>query len=1719
MRVEKVIEAAEQPASPSTNLNGSDDRSESTPIERIDSSWWSRLSLSLEATEDGLDIHTAQDADGQSWRILSAASDTQAAAQLGREAVLAARLNETIAERPARIGEGERMVLAYPARTGSTWAQLPAGAIPLDRFLDIAIAAAQSLSRIHALGIVHGNLGPERLSVEADGRVRFNSFGRATATDMDAPAGIGSFSPVEIAYAAPEQARRHYPYADGRSDLYALGVILYERLVGRLPLNATTTAEWLHAHVAVDVPKPSELRDDVPPGIDAIVLKLVAKDPEQRYQSVESLQADLHIARRMLAETGEVAAFALGRGELAPKASLSNRIFGRAAELADLVGTFDRIRRSGNSELVFISGEAGVGKSALVEQLAKILPAADAHFAIGKGSLLQQGIPYAPFVQALRSIFSWLLSENTDALESTRARLVAGLAGYGRLLTELVPEAEFVLGESAPLPEVSANLAQARIARIILQTCAAVATARTPLILLLDDLQWLDAGSLGVIRAFLGEAPHHMLLIGSYREDELVKHPELAALLNTARSVDVPVTEIRLRPLSDADTIELVSSALNSSPADVGALAQSIYLKTQGNAFYVGQLLQKLVDERVVAFDPERQKWGWDASRLGQQRTVTDFMLRRLDALAPDQREFLRRLASIGGRSPARFLAQLLGRSEAQLEDTAERLLESIFLVRQGTEFLIAHDRVLEAAHALTPEADRPAEHISIARAMIAAFGDDRPDHAFDIATQIERGDRSTLTESERLAFVRVLRTAARRARSAGAVSQAAGYLDAAREMVEPAWQTSHHALFFEVELLHIDCLLALAAVDEALLAIDRLLAGAMSPLDRADAFRLKAIAHTVQSDYERAIDASLAGLDVLGVTLEPSPDAEQLERAYRACRDKLDTYTMAEIKALPEATDPAVRATLGLLSTLISSVFTESRLSFLHTIKIIDLTLEHGATPESAYGFAWFGVHSAHHYGAYEDGAAYALAAQDLVQRDGYEAQRTATLVALDQIIAWTKPMRFALARAREAAQVGRAAGDLGMACYARNHIASDLLIIGEPLGATREEIDEGLVWTREIKYKDIEYILEAQRLLVDTLISGDYDSARVAPEELIVSIPTRFWVNHYAGVTAFLFGDNARALAHLEKAMRLIWAAPAHIDTAACSLFFGLALARSTEASSAPDLILERMAGVIGRFAGWADLNPETFGCKHLLLRAEAARLAGDRQTAKALYEQAADAAAVAGFVHEQALAYEFAAYHYREDGLNIPVEGYVRAACQRYRAWGADGKADRLLRDFPLVVENIGRAPQGVERQNDLDLAVMTKAAQTLSEEIGLEQVIRTLMRDMVVHAGAQFGLLLLLSGDEPIIEASARVEQQEVKVDIHSAPPTARDLPLSVLNTVLRTRKAVVFADAFAEAPRLRISGPDDRVVRSLLCMPLIKRGALIGVLYLENSLAADIFTPNRTAMLEVLAPQAAISIDAARLFKDLVDENTRRTSAELALREARTKLARTSQMTAMGGFAASIAHEINQPLASVVANADATIRWLNRPQPDLGEAMSGLQQIRAAGLRAAGIIKSLRSLSKQAPATLTPARLEDIVEGVLQLTANELDAHRVTVVKRLESAPGLVLADAVQLQQVVVNLITNAIHAMAGNDPAQRHLVVETIHRSGTVHLSISDSGSGMEADVLKRIFEPFFTTKSAGMGIGLAICRSIVEDHGGKLEATSTVGKGSTFFFSLDLAQ
>jgi signal transduction histidine kinase len=551
----------------------------------------------------------------------------------------------------------------------------------------------------------------------------------------------------------------------------------------------------------------------------------------------------------------------------------------------------------------------------------------------------------------------------------------------------------------------------------------------------------------------------------------------------------------------------------------------------------------------------------------------------------------------------------------------------------------------------------------------------------------------------------------------------------------------------------------------------------------------------------------------------------------------------------------------------------------------------------------------------------------------------------------------------------------------------------------------------------------------------------------------------------------------------------------------------------------VLAAIAPHLARLQRWADLNPQNFLDRLLMVEAQVAWLNGEGLAALGLLEAAIGQAAAAGFIHMQALAHELAADLNQRLNLHTAARSHHLNAREAYQRWGAVRQVKRLEARH-LYLQNKSadsRSTVDLARgQQYLDLISVTKASQALSREIVFERLVEMLVANTLVHAGARRGLLMLLRGGEPMIVATGHTASHGVKVTLGDTPVTPRLLPLSILYTVMRTGQTI----ALARGEHDEQFAADDYFTLgtggSVLCLPLLKQGEVIGVLYLDNSLAAGIFTHDRVAMIEVLAAQAAISLETSRLYSELLEQNTRRRETEASLQMARAELAQVSHSTVLGELAASIAHEINQPLVSIVANASASVRWLQREVPDVPEALEGLRDITNDGKRAADIIHALQALAKQKASNRSQVSIDEVIRHVLLLTAVEIAQKKVMVQTHLQVCTRRVYADYVQLQQVVYNLIVNACDAMAGVGESQRLLTITTSEPCAEqLVVTIEDTGTGISAEHSGKIFNAFFTTKPTGMGMGLAICRSIMNAQGGTLHMLTGREQQTLFVFTL----
>ncbi|WP_244858315.1 ATP-binding protein [Pseudomonas sp. PP3] len=1618
----------------------------------------------------------------------------------------------------AFIRSVEGPMVIYP-RSTNLQESTPVGGFTLSKFLEIAIAVAHSLARSHSAGVVHGCLTPMHIAV-TDSGVRLNFF---KSRDGKKPS-TGSFSETQWPYIAPEQMRDDLKVNGARSDVYSLGVVLYEVLTRRLPFQAMTLVQWLHLHAAVQPINPSEIDSEIPEIISRIILKCLAKEPDDRYQSVEALVADLAHSGDQLAEGGRISSFDLGLLDKPLEWSMSSGLIGREAEECRLTQSYQQVASSGHSAVTVLSGVAGEGKSSLVRHwIADVMPE---YWASGRSKLLQREIPYAPFRTVLSSLAKLLTAQSFAELERLKVLLTSKLGNRGQLIVDLCPCFSDVLGPLVVQPTVPAVHAVVRANQTLLDTFEVFGSHKKPLVLFIDDLQWADESTLSLLHAFIENPPKNVYLIVAHRTAASSKCDDLNRFLEKIDLAQALNTEtIALKPFSVETVAQFLSSKLNMTIAELDEVALLVHLKTAGNPFFIVQILRALIDDKLLIFENKHRRWAWLPEEIARHRyadNVADLMVNRLSRLPIDELGLMRLASCVGVKVQEGFLSELSELEDFEFTKAMKSLIEAGFLMHENQFLNFPHDRIHEAAYSLTDFDVRPSVHGHIAQAMIRQHGNGGDFSVFEIANHIRWSAIAEYPNEVSEKLISILMEAATLARNAGAVRQACDYLTSATAVL--TCQPDGGGFAFSVKWLATECYLSLAELDKAESLIGQCFAEARSDEDRASTYRLLATLKTLRSDHEGAICAALTGLDLVGSALKRKPDDHDLDEIYDSIRSLIGSRSITDLHALPRMTDPRVEVTMELLTTLLSSFFTHDGLGFLHLAKMVELTLIHGTSSSSCYGLAWFGVRIASRYEEYEYGHAFVQLALDIGEQRGYEAGRPSSLLALDQVSPWTLPLDFAKEQAMKAFEIGSQGGDVVMACYAVAHIAADMLVMGETLPIVLDELERGMRFVRKFDYFDVERITEAQRKFVTdlqhgakALVSPDFEQKTEYPfDGQEVSPPTRFWTVLYAGMSACIMGDAESAIRHFEAGAATLWSVSAHINLSNYYLYYSLALGHQHAPGTAESKLV-LLAQHRRHIALWTKLNPSTFRHKLLLIDGVIARLEGQDVVAIRNFDHAGIAAAATGAVHEQAIAHEQLAQTCICTGLISGTNLHLRIARDCYRLWGAGAKVERMEQEHSfLTIDPIVERYSVTLLQEQLDMEAGIGVAKAVSEEVHLDRLIETFMKQMMLYSGADSGVLVGVDGANFNIAVSASVKDDVVVSTLEPLTTDFENLPLSVLYATARTAKPLVIDDAMRQCPIAHRADLSNRHIKSMLCLPLVKQGNVLALLYLENKHTSRLFDHKKLTMLELLASQAAMSLYTARIYAHALEESRLRAKTELELSASQAELARSTHSAVLGELAASIAHEISQPLLSIMTNSAASLSWLNREDPDLEEVRTGLHDICVDVQRATDIVRALRSLATQTPMQILPISVDDIIRDVMRLLLPKISSAAVRVHIEL-SAPQPVPGDSVQIQQLLFNLITNALDAMYHQRAEGRVLTVRTYCDERWLHTSIEDNGPGIPEENVEKVFNPFFTTKGSGMGMGLSICRSILDAHSGRLTIDTTFTAGCRMLFKIPL--
>jgi len=1647
--------------------------------------------------------------------------------KMNHEYALRSELNTTWAVRPRDLSQyNEKTVLVLEDPGGEPLHRFIQGPMETKQFLRFAIGLTTAISQLHARELIHKDLKPSNVLVDAaTGHVWLTGFGIASRL----PRGRQAPEPPEfiagtLPYMAPEQTGRMNRSIDSRSDLYSLGVMLYEMLTGVLPFTASDPMLWVHCHLARQAVPPGERSNNVPGSLSAIIMKLLAKTAEERYQTAAGVESDLRHCLTQWETQDGIADFPLGEDDAPDRLWIPEKLYGRAREIETLYTSFDRVVASGTPELVLVSGYSGIGKSSVVNELQKVLVPPRGLFASGKFDQYKRDVPYATLAQAFQSLIRPLLGQDEAKLRRWRDALLEALGPNGRLIVDLVPELKLIIGEQPPVPELPPQDAQGRFQLVFRRFINVFAQPEHPLVLFVDDLQWLDTATLDLMEDLLTRRDvQHLMLIGAYRDNEVNSDHPLVRKLEAVRQAGAIVREIVLQPLTGEDLGSLVADSFHCEPEHASPLAELIHEKTAGNPFFAIQFISALGQERLVTFDPGGGRWCWDLNRIharGYTDNVVDLMVGKLNRLPVETQNALQQLACLGNSADFAMLRMVYQDSNEEMHGHLSEAVRIGFIFRSENSYSFVHDRVQEAAYSLIPQELRADAHLRIGRLLEAhTLPEKREERIFEIVNQLNRAAVLIASREEGEHLARLNLIAGKRAKASTAYSSALKYFIAGAALLDDSRGERRDELTFALELHRAECEVLTGQSAAAEQRLTMLSSRAANTVELATVACLRMDLYTTLDQSDRAVDVCLDYLRHLGVNWSPHPTEEEVRGEYEQIWSHLGSRTIEELIETPLMSDSACLATLDVLTKVVPpAMFRDANLGSLAICRAVNLSLEHGFSDGSSFVFVYLGMVAGPHLGNYDAGFRFGQLGYELTERRGLKRFQARTYMCFgSHVIPWTKHVRACRDLIHRAFEAANKIGDICFAAYSRNNVITNLLATGDPLADVQREVENALEFAQNARFGLVIDIITAQSALVRMLRGlttrfgafddGQFDELRF--EGHLASDPAAlpecfYWIRKLQA--RFFAGDYLSAVDASLKAQRLLWTAPSNLEMAEYHLYGGLSRASSWDSAS-PDQKLQHFEALMvhhKQLKIWAENCPENFENRAALVGAEIARIEGRALDAEHLYEQAIRSAQANGFVHNEALANELAARFYAARGFEKIAYAYLRDARYGYLRWGATGKVRQLDELYPRLREEkplVGPTSMMATPVEYLDLATVIKVSQAVSGETVLEKLIDTLMRTAIEHAGAERGLLILQRGNEQRVEAEATISGESVVVRLKEA--VVSGVPESIIHFVTRTREHVILDDAvnswFSADTYIH-----QHHARSILCLPLINQAKLIGVLYLENSLTPHVFTHTRIIVLKLLASQAAISLD----WKE----------AQQALQMTQGELARVSRLTTMGELAASIAHEVNQPLTAVNNNSNACLRLLANQnlQPDV--LRRALEEIVADSTRASAVMARIRALIKKTPAEKTKVDINEVIQEVLSLTGRELFENQILLERQLTDALPLVLADRVQLQQVLLNLIMNGVEAMNAVTNRPHLLWVQSrVDESGDVLVAVRDSGTGLgiEAD---RVFTPFFTTKANGMGMGLPISRSLIEGHGGRLWATPNFPHGAVFSFTLPVA-
>jgi predicted ATPase/GAF domain-containing protein/tRNA A-37 threonylcarbamoyl transferase component Bud32 len=1408
-------------------------------------------------------------------------------------------------------------------------------------FLEIAIQIVEILGQVHRQQIIHKDINPSNIILnQATGQIKLIDFGISSLLSREKNT-IRNPNQLEgtLFYISPEQTGRMNRDIDYRTDFYSLGVTFYELLTNQLPFVSTDAMELVYSHIAKPIQLPHTILTTIPPMLSEIVVKLTAKNAEDRYQSAYGIKFDLEECQKQLVQNGCINSFTLGSQDTSDKFQIPQKLYGREQEIQELLAGFERVSQ-GRKEMMMVKGYSGIGKSALVKELYKPITQKQGYFISGKFDQFQRDIPYSSLVQAFRLLIEHLLAESAAQISEWQAKLLSALGNNGQIIANVIPDIELIIGSQLPVAELALMEAQNRFNLVFKNFIQVFAQPAHPLVLFLDDLQWADEASLNLIQLVMKEVDsHHLYIIGAYRDNEITSAHPLILTLQEISKAGGKVNYISLQPLKSIEINKLISATLSSPRDAVKPLAKLVRTKTNGNPFFINEFLKVLYNKDLVVFNHHRNNWQWDLEEIQTQNitdNVVDLMSTTIQSLNESTQYVLKLAACIGNQfdlqtlatvceiAPQIIAANLLpALSNGLISPLSDAYKLTEFDIQNlGTQLVVeykfSHDRIQQAVYSLISDTEKQSIHLRIGQLLRQDVSLEKQSaNIFTVANQLNIGRQLIKQQGELTELAELNLIVGRKAKKSVAYQPAFNYFQIGYSLLGSRCFEQQYELALQLFTEAAETKFLLGEFEQMTELIEVVLQNAKTFLDKAKVYSIKVQANASQNKLIETVSIGLSILEMIGVNFPQQPNQSDIENGLAEIQFALaekGITDVADLLNLPEMTDPEKLVAMDFMFNMNHACYVTSPPLFaLAVTKMVSFSIKYGNTMTSAKAYALYGIVLC---GLLEDFAGgYKIAELTLNLINKYKAKelKPGIFFFVNCFVRhWKEHIKETLPPLMEGYRIGLEMGDLQFAAWGIHSYCYHAFYIGKELGELELEMENASSAIAQIQQK---HILDRHNIYwqsVLNLVGKAEDNCRLTGEHYDEEIMKQVYleVNDRNAlcelylqklILCYLFQEYSQAVENSSIAEE-------YLGNAVGTIYFAIfhfydSLARLAIFNDTPKIqqqsIIEKVTANQIRMKKWAHHAPANYLHKHYLVEAELSRVLGQDKDAREYYDLAIGGAATNEYLHEEALANELAARFYLARNQRHVARHYLLDAYYAYQCWGAKAKLLDLETRYPqflaskLSIEQNTSPSFSTTNGNAgtaLDFATILKASQTISGEIILSDLLGNLIKILMENAGAHIGFLILDENGELIIEAQGSLDPNEVKVCQAIPIDRSQQLPRSLINYVARTREDVVLVDAtedgiFAIDPYIIQNQP-----KSILCTSIIHQGQLIGLLYLENNLSTGAFTPDRLEVLQILSSQAAISLQNAQLYSDRIRYTQELAMNNIALQQTKDQLA-------------------------------------------------------------------------------------------------------------------------------------------------------------------------------------------------------------------------------------